>query len=326
MTPRALSAELHSGRIRPAYLLAGDEALLRDEALLAIRQAVLGDGPADFDLERLEGEKLRFGELLDAVRSLPIMAPRRLVVLREPEGRRRGGGGELIERLAEVVSLLCEEDTTVLAVLADKVDKRSRWVKAFREPALLVDCGAPRGPKALTGFVREEAERLGVALGPGAAEDLAEAVGPQLLLLRQELEKASLLAGPGGKLTRDIVAQSCTQLASAPIWDLTDAIGEGRSADAVGVLEHLLVAGSAPQALLGSLANHFRKLARACHGGELSGHPFAVRKLTRQAARYSQARILSCLQAIHEVDEILKGAGNVAPRIALERLVLGLSA
>ena len=42
MTPEALRAELAKGRVRRAYLLAGSQALLRDEALSALRAVVLG--------------------------------------------------------------------------------------------------------------------------------------------------------------------------------------------------------------------------------------------------------------------------------------------
>ena len=51
-----------------------------------------------------------------------------------------------------------------------------------------------------------------------------------------------------------------------------------------------------------------------------------MKKLERQAKRYSPRRLRSCLDAIHEVDEILKGQGNLPQDLALQRLVLGLSA
>jgi hypothetical protein len=50
-----------------------------------------------------------------------------------------------------------------------------------------------------------------------------------------------------------------------------------------------------------------------------------VQKLERQARRYSPERLVSCLRAIHEVDEVLKGAGALPADLALERLVLGLA-
>src|SRR5690606_37699533 len=57
MTPDELAEELAGGRVRPAYLLAGGEPLLRDDALAALRAAVLAGGPADFNLDRLEGDE-----------------------------------------------------------------------------------------------------------------------------------------------------------------------------------------------------------------------------------------------------------------------------
>ena len=82
-----LLAELAGGTIRPGYLVAGAEPLLRDDALAGIEEIVLGDAPRDFNLERIELRQSTPGRLEEALLSLPFMAPRRLVVVREEEGR-----------------------------------------------------------------------------------------------------------------------------------------------------------------------------------------------------------------------------------------------
>ena len=128
----------------------------------------------------------------------------------------------------------------MLVVVAAKVDRRARWTKVFRDPAAEVRCDPPRGGREVVAFVREEAKRQGVAIERGAAELLAERVGPQLLLLRREIEKAALLAGPGEPVSRDHVAAGTCDVAEEPIWDLTDAIGEGRAADALIALGKIL--------------------------------------------------------------------------------------
>ena len=325
MTPSELDAELAAGTVRPAYLLAGSEALFRDDGLAAIRQVVLESGPVDFNLDRLDGDRSGPGEVVDACRALPVMADRRLVVLREPEAR-RARSAAMADAIVAAVGELREQEATVLVVVAEKVDKRSRWVKAFAKPAALVVCDPPKGTKGVASFAIAEAKRRGIELERGAAEALAEAIGPQLLMLRNELEKACLRAGPGEKVTRNHVADTVTEVAEEPIWDLTDAIGEGRAADALAVLAGLLAGGAPAPVLLASLAGHFRKLTRARHGDTPKGHPFAVRKLERQCQRYTPGRLNSCLGAIHEVDEILKGQGSLAHDLALQRLVLGLSA
>lgn len=325
MSPGELSKEISGGTIRPAYLLAGDELLLRDDALHEIENGVLGSAPRDFNLDRLEVGRDAPGRLEEALASLPVLAERRLVVLREATGR----GGKLdaawTEAIEAFLGQLDASASTVLVVVVAKADRRSRWVKAFRDPALVVDCEPPKGARELAKFLKEEASRQGVKLSAEAAGLLGERVGPQLLLLRQEIEKASLLAGPGETLDRKHVEMSVAAVAEEPIWDLTDAIGQGKTADALDMLARMLNHGAAAPAILGALASHFRRLVRVGHGEKVGGPPFVVRKLEQQARRYALPRLVGCLRAIHRTDVELKGASVLRPDRALEQLVLVLA-
>lgn len=319
-----LRRELSKGVIRPAYLLAGAEPLLRDDAFAVIRAAVLSEGSESFNLDRLSGESTTPAALRNAIDSLPVLAPHRLVLLREPDAG-RGGARALGQALGDILDEVAGQSETVLVLSAAKVDRRSRWVKVFKQPLAVVECDPPRPGRALIGFVEQEAQAQEIELGRGAAQALAERVGPQLLLLRQELAKAALLAGPGEKVGRAHVEESTSQIAEAPIWDLTDAIGEGRAAQALELLARMLAAGAPAPVVLGSLANHFRRLARTRSGQPPGGPPFVVRKLQSQSQRYTPPRLLACLRAIHSADTDLKGASSLRPELTLERLVLGLA-
>jgi DNA polymerase-3 subunit delta len=213
----------------------------------------------------------------------------------------------------------------VLVVTAGALDRRHAWVRAFADAGALVECEAPRDARALAAFARGLAQRTGVRLADGAAERLAERVGPHLLRLASELEKASLLAGPGREVTLEHVSRAVADLAEEPVWELTDAIGDGRAGDALALLAKLLAGGAPPPLVLGTLAAHFRKLLRLRSGGALAAPPFVRRKLEAQARRYAPGRLAACLRAVHETDEALKGQGGLAPELALERLVIGLS-
>jgi hypothetical protein len=85
-------------------------------------------------------------------------------------------------------------------------------------------------------------------------------------------------------------------------------------------------AGAPAMVLLGSLASHFRKLARLRAGGSIQGSPFAQKKLETQARRYALPRLRACLHAIHDADERLKGRGALPAEVTLERLVMTLGA
>jgi len=323
--PADLEKELRKGTIRPAYLLAGAEPLLRDDALAAIRGAVLRGAADDFNHDRLAGEATTPAALHDAVRALPVMAERRLVVLTEPERRRGAAATALTDAIGEAVKALAEQRETVLVVVAQKADGRSRWVKAFADPSARVECEAPTQRRSLLPFVRAEAKRQGVAIDDAAIELLADRIGPQLLALRQEIAKLSLLAGEGETVTDRHVAASSASVAEQPVWDLTDAIGTGKQALAVEILARMQVAGAAPPMILGALASHFRKLSYAKADVAVPGPPFVVEKLRKQARRYSLRDLRRCLDRIHEADTALKGMGTLPPAMALEDLVVDLA-
>ncbi len=306
-------------------LLAGSESLLRDDTLRAIRAQVLPPGAADFNLDRLSGDTATASALRDAVGTLPVLADRRLVILRDPEVRSGARGAELTNALVEIVAELSVQQSIVLVVTASRVDGRAKWVKAFVDPAVRVDCEPPRGQRALASFVKREASRQGVALDNDAIELFLERIGPQLMMLRQEIAKAALLAGPGQPVSRAHVDVATSPVVEQPIWQITDAIGEGRRADALLQLSRMIGNGAPEMVVLGSLAAHFRKLARLRSGGNISGPPFLTRKLESQARRYTLPRLRSCLDAIHQTDVALKGATALRPELALERLVIGLT-
>jgi len=126
----------------------------------------------------------------------------------------------------------------------------------------------------------------------------SERIGPQLLVLRQEITKAALLALPARKLSRSHVEKSAIDVAEDPIWDLTDALGEGRSGQALAVLHRLLRHGTPEPVVLGTLAGHFRKLLRVRSGDAVAGPPFVVQKLEAQGQRYTKTRPVQHLRAI----------------------------
>ena len=102
MTPAELERELAAGKVRPAYLLAGSEALLRDDASRAIAEAVLADGPRDFNLDRIDGAACTEVELLDAEASELVQTTELAQKLREQLLDIRDQYHALISLLAEL--------------------------------------------------------------------------------------------------------------------------------------------------------------------------------------------------------------------------------
>jgi DNA polymerase-3 subunit delta len=153
--------------------------------------------------------------------------------------------------------------------------------------------------------------------------------------LALEIEKLALYLGERGALDPDDVEELVGHLRPRAVYELCDAIGERRLANALRMVSELSEQGQAPLALVGALANHFRKLMRARElrpmeasevQRKLGIHPFAAQKLVEQARRFDLRRLRQCLDAVRRTDLALKGGVPIGPRMALERLVLAVCA
>jgi DNA polymerase-3 subunit delta len=309
----------------------GSETTLRDDALAALRGRALGSAPRDFNEDRFD-----FGSsgtdpraVLTACRTLPMMSEHRLVIVTGLTDRR--AAAFLDARLFDYLEDPCE--TTCLVLEGGRVDRRQRWVKRALSAGELIDCNGPRRPAEVRDWIEARLRGAGKRAGRGASATLFELVGNDLDRLAFEIEKACLYVGAGDEVSADDVAAVTATLRPLAVYELTDAIGARRTDEALRVLSRLRDQGEAPLAVLGALANHFRRLLRAhdCRPLEarrvqeaLSLHPFAARKLVEQARGFEPRRILSCLAQIRRTDEAVKGAVPLSPAMAIEQLVLSV--
>ena len=94
MTPQAASAEAKAGKLRPVYVVLGEERLLRERIVAELRAASLGSGIAAFNEDKFTAGETDVDTVLSAVRTVPMMAPRRFVLVRSAERWDAGGGDD----------------------------------------------------------------------------------------------------------------------------------------------------------------------------------------------------------------------------------------
>ena len=307
---------------RPVYLVHGPELLLREEALAEISQAVLDPGLADFNEDRFEAGQTSVPEVVAAAQMLPIMAERRLVILRDVGKIKADALKPLAEYLAD------PSPSTTLVLEAEKVDMRRAPFPQIKKIGAVVDCKAPYENR-LPGWIQNRVRNMGRRIDPGAAQFLASYTGANLSTLAAELEKAAIYAGNG---VIDIEAVSETVGAGRvhTVFELTDALGDRRPAAALKALSTLLDAGEAPLKIQAIIVRHYRMLWKAsgARGGDLARTlgvaPFLAKKLAAQVRRYGEEELSDSFRRFAQVDLDLKG-GASSPRRTLEDEVLMLS-
>ena len=107
----------------PIIAFGGEERVFVDDALDIIRRRALEGGLADFNHDRTSGRDREPGEIIAMCKTLPTMAPRRLVEVADAQDLR----DDALPVLKAYVEDPCPE--TVLCLVFRKWDGRSKLIK-----------------------------------------------------------------------------------------------------------------------------------------------------------------------------------------------------
>lgn len=250
--------------VEPVYVVVGDALPLVERAVAAIQAAVLPRvGLPAFNHARFRASEPGAVGAFSAARTLPMMADRRLVELRELQEAGNDLFGALVDYLGS------PSPGTVLLVVGTgfpKVEKGgSNWgarVKnALKGHGRLVQLSSEDASPVR--FAIEAAAARGKTLGLREAELLVEVVGADLGRLQQEVEKLALFVGDAPGIDAGAIQAAGSVLAEAVIWDLTTGLAARDPALALGSLHRLQAGGDDARKLLGMIAWQVRELLRA---------------------------------------------------------------
>jgi DNA polymerase III delta subunit len=321
-TPADVRRQIASGDADPIYLLQGEDDV--EKAALASQfTSLVEEGLAAFNVERVHagdwttGDRLASGvaALVAAVRTLPMMVPRRIVIVSQAEAllspKRES---EAAERAVDAFTTLLEkpETMTTLVLVASSLDKRTKTYKLLVKHATIVDCGSPEDVGGAARWVKTRLEASGVEIDPAGARALATLAGfpdrPQnngrtgdVKRLRGEVDRLLLYALGQKKITMDDVREVAGPAALQDDWAMANAIEDGKAPEALRQLALMLDSGAAPEQVLGQLG-------------------WLVRAKFPHVAPHSLA---GAVDSVFRTDQDLKRSGG-DPRVLLERLVVEL--
>jgi DNA polymerase III subunit delta len=313
-------------KLEPVYVLVSAEPLLVDRAVAALRDRVVPEALRAFNLDAVDGKGATATRILGAARTVPMMAERRLVLVREIGQMTAAEMGGLVEYLEDPCP------STVLVGTTSKVDRRLKFFAAAGKKGWLHELSAPRD---LAGWVAAEAARRVVSIRQDAVRRLVEAVGADLARLALALDMLALYAG-ARSISVDDVDDLVADTRERSVFELTDAIGAADRPRALGAVAALVDQRQSPIGVVSMLARHIRQLSLHRAGSKsgmgkqelarlLGVPPFVVDKLGRQADRFPDAAIDRAITALSLTDRALKGereAQKTLGRALTDRLLL----
>jgi DNA polymerase-3 subunit delta len=320
---------LGRGEVAPVYYLFGSEDILKDEGARAIVDQALEVHERDFNFDQRSAQGLEPEELHSLVNTLPMMAARRVVLIRDIDTwKKKTSVREVLEKYLGNPSA----DTVLLLIeAAPNEEKLREWApdEMILARAYGVDF-EPLPPDRVVRWLGYHAKRLGITFADGAAEHLAAAVGYGLGALRAEIEKFGSLAEPG-PISRDQVGDIVGIRHGETLEDWIEAVLGGDPARAVAlgsrVIEQSGMSGVKMVTALGTSLVGLR-LARAHYdtgsrGGALERvllerlrqvRPFGIgewkattKNWSRWAETWPATRLRAAIRATLEADRALKG-------------------
>ncbi|MCU0647437.1 MAG: DNA polymerase III subunit delta [Gemmatimonadaceae bacterium] len=338
---KALNSALAQRTFERVYYFHGDDDFLKDEAIAAILDAAVEPSTRDFNLDVRRGNELDAAALETMLSTMPMLAERRVVVLRDVQGLKKAVRGVLDRYLAQpsadTVLICCTPGgvkiDTALAKKADSFafeplteERTRRWVAHYAQ------------------------DRLGRAIDTDAADLLVRAAGTGLLGLASELDKlASYAAGEqAASITADAVADVVGVRRGETMADLLDAVAARDAVRALDMLPHVL---SQPKTsgvqLVIALGTQFlgiaycaARLEERAHPAKLAGELFQMMKeggaftarpwgeatqaWMRAAPQWSTPRLDAAIARLADADAALKETRVSSEEQVLASLVLAL--
>jgi DNA polymerase III subunit delta len=182
----ALLRSLDRGELAPVYYFFGPEDVLKDEATAAVLARALDPSLRDFNFDQRSAGQLDPDEIHGLCNTLPMLADRRVVLLREVEVWRRKTRGR-----SEFLRYLERPSPETLVILVQGAGEENED-KELTRGTYAVRLDPLSGERALT-WMLDRAGKLGLTLEPQAANHLLLAVGADLGALASELAKLASL-------------------------------------------------------------------------------------------------------------------------------------
>lgn len=312
----------------PVLVLYGTERFLKMEILSLIPGAAEDDDSAE--VTRVNGKDAELRTVCDELLTVSMFGDQRIVMIDEADEfvtKNRPGLEKYVEKPAR---------TSLLILDVKSWPKNTKLAKATAKVGLNIECGELKGAALAQWLIRTAKEEHQKKLDHTTAQLIVQLAGDSLGLLQQELNKLVSLVGDVETITQEDVTRVVGGWRLETTWTMLDAIRDGQVGMALECLDKLILAGDAPQKVLGGLTFTFRKFAEATEYArqtrDLTGalksagvFPNAVGAAEGYLKRIGFEKASRIFQMLVEADANMKGGSRVDPKLQLEALFVQLA-
>ena len=333
----ALEGHIASGSPSAVYLICGDDGYLRRRALEMLKDKYSPDVLPEFNYTEFDGSDCTVDEIAAAAETLPMMAERRMVVVKDMDAA--AISAEQFRKLEAFLGSVGHNDGCVVIFFQVSVrasaksgDRQGAMRGLIKKNGTVINCKTPSPPE-IADILLSEAAKNGTQLSRSDAAYMVERCGSDITNLLGELAKLHSLCG--GKITRAAIDANTTQSVDVKAYMLASNVISGKRGDAYRIMEELFDERTEPVAVLAIMSGAFIDLYRArlasgerktaedmpaLFGEEYKGKEKRLSFSFRDSRRYSPELLRKWCSMLCDTDAALKSS-RVDGRILMEKLL-----
>lgn len=314
MDYKALIKEIEAKNFKKIYFLHGEEAFYIDKITDAIVANALEEHERDFNQSILYGKDSDAQSIIADAKGYPMMAERRLVVLKEAQDFKG------LEDLKPYFENPSDQTIFVVNYKYKKYDSRKKSIKAAAKNGIVFKSEKVPEYRLVT-WIEAFVKSSGYGITPKASMLLAEFLGNDLSKITNEIDKLEILVEKGTTINEIHIEENIGISKDYNVFELVNAIGlrdVSKANKIVDYFDHNPKAASIIM-VVSNLFNHYARLmkihflenkSKDAVAGALRVHPFVASQLLNSAKIYNPKKIAANIAILHEFDLKSKGIGN----------------
>jgi DNA polymerase-3 subunit delta len=327
-----LKKQLKEGNFSQLYLIYGNEPYLKDFYTKDLVSKIVPKGMEDFNIHRIDGQKLDVNQLQDAVEGLPIFAERKCVIIKDLDAE--AVKQQDFQKLEKILEDIPQDSVVIIHISSIEPDfkKKAKWKGLL---AITQKIGLPvlidHLPKAdLMKWIKKNFTKLGCEIPDEAVRHLIDMVGSDMLSLNSEIEKIAALAE--GKAENKHIDMLVAKTLDSTVFKLAGALVKRDYDTSFKMLYELFAQKEEPVAIAAVLSKAFIDLYRVRVALDYGADPltlaknfdyknkeFLIKNAVRDCKNISAKHLRKCLNLFIETDVALKSS-KTDNKIILEEL------
>jgi DNA polymerase-3 subunit delta len=334
ITLEQFEKDLKENKLKNCYIFCGSDEELIKISINKIRNLKIDENFADFNYNKISGDKIDIDNLINNCETIPFMSDYRMVEIFRANFLRDGKGedrGKDIENLRNYLKDIPPYTFLIMYyVFEDDREKLSNKVKKLQNVCEIVKIDKLKG-MGFQSKVKSIFEEKGKFIGKSELGYFCSIIENNMSIVNNEIEKL-ILYTEGREVTREDIIKMSPYEKENDIFNLVSYLSERNIKAAIDTLNQLIYRGEKPPKILSMIERQFKllfalriKVGKGARKEEIvkeySLNPYIADKMIIQSKKFSEEALKRNIEICINTESEIKSK-SVDQKNAIEMLMV----